>query len=461
MTESRYQLIIQFFSEVNFKLIEGDKLWIECDEEKLRSIIDEDADIYDDFTKKDTGGFKLTNSTNEIFGFLFYPTIKNFYNNLRRFINSKKPTIVFNEGENLFYGYFNNTSYINTDKINSNEIGFFSSILDYSEFEKIWISEGHKANEDDNLFNFIDYYNTSKNSFLLVSSGSRSVIKIPSTYEDDIRKIDPLNTHSNLENFKKLVISEKDKTIHFLKNEIIKRSKSNSNNLLNIFWNFDDIFRSAYKSYLIFIEDISLEKLQNEYDEFKNEYLRSYSDLISKILFKIISAPITFGAVTFALSRIQSNTLIITLLAGLIATSILIYYSLKSHLMDLITITHQLETKSNQIKSFEFFKVNNDEVRELEKYLTLVKNKIKLAITFLIASFLLTFLFTSIVVAYPIFQKLIIFWKNHNPYVFESYSLLNLIIGLIFIFYSLVFLIRNCKYLFQLHKSTNKLSFIE
>ncbi|WP_292245743.1 hypothetical protein, partial [Mesonia sp.] len=182
-------------------------------------------------------------------------------------------------------------------------------------------------------------------------------------------------------------------------------------------------------------------------------------DLISKILFKIISAPITFGAITFALSRIQSNLLVLVLLIGLFATSILIYHSLKSHFLDLKSITQQLETKTFQIKNLEFFKENDDEINELENYLSLLKGKIRLAITFIISSFLLTFLFTLITIFYPIFKQLELFWKDYNLNVFNNYNWVNLGIAIIFTIYSLLIIFNSCKKMYRLYTNANLLSF--
>ncbi|HIB37897.1 hypothetical protein, partial [Mesonia sp.] len=273
--KSKYKVIIQFLSTINYTFTENGNLWFECDAKKLETIINDDADVFDDFTQ-DNNGFKLTNLNNEILGFIIYPSKENFYENFRRFINSRKPTIVIDEKANSFYGYIDEICFRN--EIMVNDKNFFSDILNYSKFEKLWIAEAEKNESENNLFHFIDHHNTSKDSFLLISNRSRAIIKMPFKFKINKATNEIIDSEKNLNNLKTLLEDEKDKTIHFLKNEIIKRSKFNSNNLLKVFWSFDEIYRSAYKSYMIFIEDISLEKLQNEYDEFKREYLKSYSD---------------------------------------------------------------------------------------------------------------------------------------------------------------------------------------
>lgn len=212
---------------------------------------------------------------------------------------------------------------------------------------------------------------------------------------------------------------------------------------------------------MIHIEDISIEKLKDEYAEFKNEYLKSYSDLISKILFKIISAPITFGAITFALSRIENEFLIFILLLGLYSTSILIYFSLKSHLSDLFSLTNQLESKCNHLKekNFDLFEEYDDEINELESTLDLIKEKIALSKTFLFSSYLMTFLFATMVGVYVLFSDLKKVISHCDLFFYDGFDYLISIITIIFILYSLRIAYNNYIIIKSFSKNINLISF--
>jgi len=213
--KDKYFTLINFLSEVDFGLTKDDRLWFNCDESKLKIVLGPDSEVHDNFTKREEGGFKLTETDNKILGFLLYPSLDNFHNKPRNFIKNRNPTIVFDNKKSIFHGYFKDSYYQNKEKLNSSSESFFRKILDYSEFENLWISLGSKSDSED-LFNFIDHYDTSKDSFLLVSSGTKAVIKKTKKFETFKGELDLIDTERNLQKFKESIDDEKDKILHFL-----------------------------------------------------------------------------------------------------------------------------------------------------------------------------------------------------------------------------------------------------
>ena len=453
-----YSKLIEFLSDKYFFSDQEGKIVIESDEYEIEQLIGNEHDsIYENFTKHNDDGYKTVDKNQSILGFLIYPSKEFFFKEFRKL--KTRSLIVYDKPNENFYGWIDNKEYKNDEEVNDNKESFFYEITQYLAFENLWKKE---AQSSANLnFGFIDYYNQSNKTFLLVSTGSNTIINEPTEYSPFDLEDDKLNCEMYVENFKNIIGNKSNKLSYFLKNEIIRRSDKKVNNLLNIFKNFDSVYQASYKSFLIYIEDISIEKLKDEYAEFKNEYLKSYSDLISKILLKIISAPITFGAITFALSRIKSEFLVFILLLGLYSTSILIYFSLKSHLSDLRSLTNQLESKCNHLKdkNFDLFNKFSEEMNELENTLDSIKEKISLSKTFLFSSYSMTFLFASVIGVYVLFFNLKKVISHGDITYFKDLDYLYIITTTAFILYSLYIAYKNYNSVKLLTKNIDLISF--
>lgn len=209
-----YLKLIEFLSDKNFSSNHDGKIVIECDGHEIEKLKDNNQDsIYENFTEHNGNGYKTVHKNQPILGFLIYPSKEFFFKEFRKL--SSRSLIVSDKPNENFYGWINKKEYKNDEEVNDNNKSFFYEITQYLEFENLWKKEAE--NSINSTFRFIDYYNQLNKTFLLVSTGSNTIINEPTQYSPFDLEDNKLNCEMYVENFKNIIENKIDKLSFFLK----------------------------------------------------------------------------------------------------------------------------------------------------------------------------------------------------------------------------------------------------
>lgn len=381
--KNKYILLISFLKEIDFKIDPLGNLLLNDSRGAILILLTKlkiDKSKFDLlFSKTSEMGYEYKYvDGNKISEFQIFESFEQFHQN----ISSYKKTdnfIVFSKTEDVFLGYFNEKSY-RAEQEDKNIVAF-DNVFNYKNFVDMWVNLGSLSNTTNESFRFIDYYNSQNQTFLLSSMNDRAILhKCMEFREFDT----PLLANYLL--FKDAIEQDsKGQLSFFMKKEILEESNKFESKigLREIFLNFERIYDKASINFQIYLNDISIDKLKGEYDNFKREYLSFFSEIISKIVLKILSLPIAFGASIIALTNISNDYLVVLLFLVLLTSSIAINISLYNHFIDLKSIGTLLVTKTKNIREHKFFRSNPAEKKELQEIVNHIKAKINIAINYI------------------------------------------------------------------------------
>ncbi len=442
---NKYLIITDFLSEVRFSLNQENQVLLDASEEQIQLLLMSlglKKDVYNYFTKSSCKDFQFALTENNFSGFKIYDSKEKFLNRITALKNDQN-FIIYDSNNKFYLGYVEGSTF--EGKVSKGENYFFENLFLFKEFLDLWEKMGIDANTSNNSFRFIDYYNEQSQIFLLSNLDKRAEIKKSNSFID-LKK----DLSENLRLFKNSFDNEsKNQFPFFLKKELIEESSKYDGEdvLINLFTNFQKVHNRAHLNFQVYIHDISIEKLKGEYEDFKKDYLEAFSEVTSKLLIKILSIPVAFGASVFALSKITSQYLIIILLLGIMATSVIINLSLNYHFLDLKAISKVLIRKVQQIKEHAFFLKNPQEKEELNEIIHHIKSKINLAIQYIWYYFSLTTVIVLLLLIYPIKNELIEYFPVLPE--LENINFVSLSIGGLIICYILYGLIESLIILYR------------
>src|SRR5690606_4683270 len=103
------------------------------------------------------------------------------------------------------------------------------------------------------------------------------------------------------------------------------------------FEKLNEITNSARINFEIYLNNLSIDKIRKDYDEYKSKYFKDVSEILNNLTQKIICLPIFIATTLFAIEKVKESPifLIIIIIAILITTIYLIlllrinFYDLK------------------------------------------------------------------------------------------------------------------------------------
>ena len=181
--KQKLDLLVDFFHNHSFSVSEpSGELLIEASEDDIKHLLSQ-PDEGDDFDLlfASTGAnrsYRLAGGNN-IFGINIFDSKDKFSRNLKAIHHSKNYLIQ----DNISKSYISWVeSQLHKSEDWKNDELFFSNIFSFKEYINKWIEIGKEANNSDNDYFFIDYYNIQKETFLLSTFSQKIQLKQPTLF---------------------------------------------------------------------------------------------------------------------------------------------------------------------------------------------------------------------------------------------------------------------------------------
>ncbi len=290
-------------------------------------------------------------------------------------------------------------------------------------FEAILFFRNCHDNEDQEDFEFVDFYSEGKNVIIFSSLSEKRRLKLTFKPVGAICLNAEKNYFIKFTEFKNIYIRENNHFHTFLKNSIISNIASYSENKFEaFFYKIDKILYDAKLNFNVYLQGLSLEKIQTEYSEYKQRYFNNQNEILSKISNQIVAFPFSIAAIAFSLFKLEGNNFPLGLvIIGLIGYVFYTSFLARILMLDLQKldegINHDFENLSNQ----KFFEEHQN---ELDYFLSIKQNllerikKLKLGLFFFVS---IVWIVSFGLVIYA--SKLIFKWEwsLDNLYYYASY----------------------------------------
>lgn len=234
--------------------------------------------------------------------------------------------------DNEPYSYIEGETYINfaLDKENF----FFTNSISYSQFLN-FLREQDK--DTDEAFHFVDYFNSTNRKivFTSITDKGRLIIK----YFNEIYHFDEkMDLSKNLSEFKKCFAEEKHHLPKFLKSSIIDFASryDSENRIYKLYAELNNITNKAKVNFEIYLNNLSIDKIRKDYDEYKSKYFKEVSDILNNLTQKIIGLPLLIASTLFAIEKVKENyEFLYVLIAVTLITTMYLFSLLKINFNDL------------------------------------------------------------------------------------------------------------------------------
>ena len=266
------------------------------------------------------------------------------------------------------YCWIENVSYVNFTS--SAENYYFTNALAYFELVEFFKSQ---VNDSDEAFHFVDYVNdiARKIVFTSLSDKGRLIIK----YFNEIRLFNVSIDYLALVEEVKNAYAENDHFPKFLKNAIIQYAGryDAQTRIYDLIENLTVILYTARVNFEIYLNNLSVDKIRKDYDEYKSKYFKDLSEIISNLTQKIIGLPIFIATILFAIDKLKINEQFLVLLIFVImVTTAYLTFLLKLNFRDLSYVKNVLADDYTSLMENNFF----SKFPEQGKYFSDIKDRI-------------------------------------------------------------------------------------
>lgn len=282
----------------------------------------------------------------------------NIYEKLEDYLKlnevEKKENVLIINKENVPFSLIDNITYTNFTLDENNF--FFSNSKSFYEFIEFIKSQEIDADE---AFHFVDYVNKTNRKivFTSLSEKGRLIIK----YYNEIHNFNHQKNYStSFEDFKTCFSKENLHLPKFLKNSIIEFSAKSKNEIriYEFFENLESIIKTAKINFEIYLNNLSIDSIKKDYDEYKSKYFKEISEILSNITQKIIGLPIVIATTLFALEKVQISIQFLSMIViTILVTNIYLILLLKINFNDLSYIKSISERDYKKLISNKFFTV--------------------------------------------------------------------------------------------------------
>lgn len=282
----------------------------------------------------------------------------NIYEKLEDYLKlnevEKSGNVLIINKENVPFSLIDNITYTNFILDENNFL--FSNSKSFYEFIEYIKSQEIDADE---AFHFVDYVNKTNRKivFTSLSEKGRLIIK----YYNEIQNFSHKKNYStSFEDFKTCFSKENLHLPKFLKNSIIEFSAKSNNEIriYEFFENLESIIKTAKINFEIYLNNLSIDTIKKDYDEYKSKYFKEISEILSNITQKIIGLPIVIATTLFALEKVQISVQFLSMvLITILVTNIYLILLLKINFNDLSYIKSISERDYKKLISNKFFTV--------------------------------------------------------------------------------------------------------
>lgn len=276
-----------------------------------------------------------------------------------------------NTGTPRFYDFTEGIEYKN---FVSNKCFFLKNIKSYLYFVD-YLKE--KSGDDFSNHHFIDHFDQNTQNFILTSSKQpgKLIITLPKTLpyltEDE-------DLSFNLQKIKEGFSDDNKNFPIFLKNEVYNHLQriDEPKRLPFLFKNFKQIYFEAEKNFYVYLNDLSLDNIKKEYQEFKERSFEYLSNILGKITNQIIALPLTVLAAIYAINRVSDSLEgILLILVALIVVSAYLSSILKLFYNDVRVTQKSLNQEFRTLTKSDFFEKYPEERAEFEEIKSRIKSR--------------------------------------------------------------------------------------
>lgn len=350
--------IYNFCNNLDFE-IRGDYIQLKFNED-LKNFLQEQNITFESIREKEI------HIKYEDIGFTVFSNIREYLtvNNVRKTID----VLVLNFNDKPL-SKISNLCYLNFEL--KDDFFFFSNAsnyLDFIEFLK------NKEQETDDAFHFIDYSNDVNRKIVLTSISEKSRIILKYFKEIPIIPNDK-DLSKGMTMFKDCFVSDNFNLPKFLKSSLIKfASRYDFDDRMNlVFQDLRSIVEDAKMNFEIYINNLSIDKIRKDYDDYKSKYFSEVSDVLRKLSQQIIGFPIVIASTLFAIEKIKPNENLLWILSIVIlVTTIYLILLLRMNFRDLKYAEQLSERDYESMKNNNFFVKFPDEFQ----IFTQIKNRI-------------------------------------------------------------------------------------
>jgi hypothetical protein len=231
---------------------------------------------------------------------------------------------------------------------------FFSNASNYLNFIKLLKS---KDQETEDAFHFIDYANDINRKIVLTSLTEKSRLILKYFKETPLFPTN-IDYSISLKQFDNCFKKENQNLPRFLKSSLIKFASryEYSERTQLVFKNLQVIVDDARMTFEIFINNLSIDKIRKDYDDYKSKYFSEVSDILRKITQQIIGFPIVIASTLFAIEKVKDNVTFLWILAvAILITTLYLILLLNMNVKDLGYVKLLSNKDYDSIKDNNFF----------------------------------------------------------------------------------------------------------
>lgn len=269
----------------------------------------------------------------------------------RSVVDSKKDTLIINS-PNPALSLIEDQTYIDFQQENDNY--FFSNAITFSNFIDFLEDQDQ---DQENAFHFVDSVNTASRRMVFTSPTEKGRVVLE--YNN---KIPTLNTSidysKSLQKFEHCFLDQLGHLPKFLKSALIEQASRTTKDerLVELFLNLDNVVETAYLNFEIYLNNLSIDQIRRDYDEFKSKYFKEVSEILKNVTQKIIGLPLVVASTLFAMDRIKDNNTFLTLLLiVIIITSAYLTVLLRINFKDLKYVSILSNKDYDELKMNNFF----------------------------------------------------------------------------------------------------------
>lgn len=315
----------------------------------------------------------------------YFHNINEFYNEINRnklekavAVNNYSPSkqLLTMEGETVFLDGQQTTNYL------------FNNALAY--FDAILFFKNCYDNAENEVFDFVDFYSRSKKVIIFSSLSEKRRLKLNFKLVGTIPLDVNVDYYSKFETYINIYNEERDHFHTFLKNSMISNiASSTENKFETFFYKIDKILYDAKLNLNVYLQGLSLEKIQTDYSEYKQAYFKNQNTILNKISNQITAFPFSIAAISFSLFKLSGNNFPLVLItSGLIGYVFYTSFLARLLMLDLQKLDKGINHDFINLASQKFFK---DHQPELEYFISIKEDllerikKLKLGLFFFVS----------------------------------------------------------------------------
>lgn len=316
-------------------------------------------------------------------------SLKIFNKNIIVFnIDTNSPRLFIKDKERYLLGF-------------QDENDFFENVKAYLIFLDFLESEAKESQEK--VFDFVDFYNKDFRKIIFTSPKTGKVIV---KYNKGVPPVIFSKSYDYIiDRFIKCFSDQNRHLPKFLKTEILNtlRPIEAEKRMEALLSELDILIDSAEINFEVYLNDLSIENIKKEYEEYKHKYFEETSTVLGKVTNKIIGLPIAVSTTIFALSKVKdSNIGILLLIASIIIASYYIGVLLKLNIKDLKSITTSINDDYKLLLKSPFFVKYPKELTKFDESKRDLEVRIDLVISIARNYFWILFFSNLVIIVYAL-----------------------------------------------------------